>query len=239
MDKPWELPLALQITLGGGYLAYLVAYAGLRERHTATDAIFRTIAFGLVASAILTWFDPKHYWVPIAAVIATVSTGAFWRWRGMDWSRAALRRSDISWTDDIPTAWLTVTATRTTEKLAQIAVDIEGGRTLMCDDTRRFADAPFGPCVFGLGGDVAMYVTAELRSDGTWLEHGEDLHTIQGANLTYLPASAIKRVELRYWTAAIEKAVAARVAAIEEPVESAAIGAAPNPEGMSDVQPPS
>ncbi|HEX8553182.1 MAG TPA: hypothetical protein VF695_00610 [Sphingomonas sp.] len=202
MDSLWTLPVALQIALGSGYLAYLVAYAGLRERHTSTEAIFRAIAFGMIATATLTWFDGRNVFVQVAAVAGTITGGAVWRFKGMDWARCLLRRTDISWTDDIPTAWLSVTAVRTEYRPSQIAVDLNDGRTVFCDDTRLFTQAPHGPCVFGLTGDIALYVTAELREDGTWLEHDDVLHPTDGANLTYLPASSIKRVAVRYWTKA-------------------------------------
>lgn len=224
MDKALlTLPLAIQIALGSGYLAYLIAYAGLREKHTSTDAVFRTIAFGLIATAVLTWLDANSRLIQLSAFGATVLAGAFWRFKGMDWTRRVLRKSDISWTDDVPTAWLTVTATRTSAAVAHIAVDLDDGRTVVCDDTRPFADAPYGPCVFGLAGDVALYVTAERRPDGEWFDHLDILHPTEGARLTYLPVGKIKRVELRFWTKANALAAAAEMEA-----EQAAAGA---PEG--------
>lgn len=77
--------------------------------------------------------------------------------------------------------------------------------------------------MFGLSGDIAFYVTAELRGDGCWVEQSDTLHPTEGANLTYVPASSIKRVEVRFWTkvngkAAEEELVAERVAAVEPAV---------------------
>ena len=208
-DKLLSMPVAIQIALGSGYLAYLIAYAGLRERHTATDAIFRSAAFGLAATAVLTTLDGRSIWVKLGAVAATIVVGIVWRWVVMEATRAAFRHTDISWTDDIPTAWLSVTATRTNAKVSQLAVDLEDGRTLLCEDTRRFRDAPHGPCVFGLSGDLALYVTAEMWADGCWVEHDRVLDDVEGANLTYVPAGKIKRVEMRLWTTATEKGAAA------------------------------
>lgn len=211
MDQLWTLPVALQIALGSGYLAYLVAYAGLRERHTSTDAIFRSVAFGLVATALLTWLGAGLIMVQIFAVIATVAVGAFWRFCGMDLARRILRRTDISWTDDIPTAWLSVTAAKTDHRLAGLAVDLTDGRTVVCDDTRQYREAPHGPCVLGLSGDVALYVTAERRENGEWFSHEDVLHPTEGARLTYIPASAVKRVEFRLWGEANARAEAAEM----------------------------
>ena len=101
-----KLPLAVQIALGGGYLAYLVACAGIRQHHTATDAIFRSLAFGLPATAVLAWAPSYPILRPICAIAASLLAGALWRWRGARWSRELLSASNVSWSDDISTAWL-------------------------------------------------------------------------------------------------------------------------------------
>jgi hypothetical protein len=126
----------------------------------------------------------------------------------MELAQGALRWSGISWADDVPSAWLTITALRTDLRPSQIAVDIDGDRTLCCDDTRQFADAPYGPCVYGLDGSIAFYVTGERRPDGKWINH-TDVRNANGCRLTYVPASAIKRVEIRNWTKLNAKAVTA------------------------------
>ena len=47
-----------------------------------------------------------------------------------------------------------------------------------------------------------MYVTAERRLNGEWFEHEDVRNSIDGDRITYLPADAIKRVEIRFWTKA-------------------------------------
>ena len=244
-EKLFALPWHLQLALGSGYLAYLVAYAGIRQHHTATDTVFRSIAFGLVASAILLWLPavglrphwipPAPIWRPLAAVIATVAVGAFWRWRGMRWSRSMLEAANVSWSDDIPSAWISITAQRTDVRPSQVTVDLNDGRTLVCDDTRMFRDSPFGPCVFGLDGSVALYVTAERRADdgdtkGEWFEHDDVRNPMDGDRLTYIPASAIRRVELRHWTKANAKGAKAAEPARDAVAAPAAFVAEPSPE---------
>jgi hypothetical protein len=195
-----KLSLAVQVALGSGYIAYLISYAGIRQHHSATDVVFRTLIFGLVASAVMTWttlFSPLKL---AAAVAAAVSVGALWRWRGMRWAQSALRQASVTWADDIPTAWLSISATRTDCPVSQIAVEMTDGRLLLCEDTRVFVEAPFGPCVLGLGGDVGLYVTDEMRPDGTWFKPSDVWHPLDGVNLTFVPAAQIKRVELRHWT---------------------------------------
>ena len=205
-EKLFDLPFHIQLALGSGYLAYLVAYAGIRQHHTPSEVVFRSIAFGMAATAIVLWapeapaiFDAwKHpFWRPTFALIFTVAIGAFWRWRGMRWSRKALRKLNVSWTDDIPTAWLSVTATETDVSPTQIVVSLENGRTLMCENTRDFIGAPFAPCIYGLDGSIAFYVTAERPQGGEWVDRTDIRHHVDGDMLTYVPASAINRVELR------------------------------------------
>jgi hypothetical protein len=193
-----KVPVAIQIALAAGYLAYLVAYAGIRQHHTAADATFKSIIFSTATSAVLLWKPFVPYVNEAVAVLAALACGLVWRSVGIKASQSVLRSTGISWADDVPNAWLTITALRTDLRPSQIAVDIEGGRTLCCDDTTVFADAPYGPCVYGLDGSIAFYVTAERRPDGRWTEH-TDIRTTQGDRLTYVPASAIKRVEIRNW----------------------------------------
>lgn len=193
------LPWHIQVALGSGYMAYVIAYAGVRQHHTAADAAFRSAAFGLVATAALLWLPAPAILRAAAGVIGTVAAGAFWRWRGMRWAQAALRRTNVSWADDIPSAWLTITAQRTDLKPSQIAVDLTDGRTLLSEDTRAFRDSPFGPCVFGLDGSLALYVTAERDPAGNWVEHEDVRHLRDGDKLTFVPASSIRRVEIRHW----------------------------------------
>ncbi len=204
-DKILGLPFHLQLALGSGYLAYLIAYAGIRQHHTPIEVFFRAVAFGMAATAIMLWAPEapralnswKHpVWRPVTAFLTTVLIGAFWRWRGRRWSSSALRWLNVSWTDDIPTAWLSVTATDTNVTPTQIIVDLDNGRTLLCEDTRIFETAPFSPCIYGLDGSLAFYVTAERPLNGEWIET-EDVRHSEGDLLTYVPASAIKRVQLR------------------------------------------
>jgi hypothetical protein len=205
-DKLLNLPFFIQLALGSGYLAYLVAYAGIRQHHTPSEVAFRSIAFGMVATAVMLWAPEapstlnnlKHpFWRPTTALVVTVVIGALWRWRGMRWSSAVLRWLNVSWTDDIPTAWLSITATETNISPTQIVVDLDSGRTLMCEDTRLFSEAPFAPCVYGLDGSIAFYVTAERPAGGEWVDRTDIRHDVEGDMLTYVPASSIKRVQLR------------------------------------------
>lgn len=199
----FELPFAIQVTLGSGYAAYLLAFAGLRSHHTTTDVIFRTVAFGLVASAslkTLSSFEINDVAGAVVAFVATLIVGAIWRTLAGPLFKRVTRRLLISWSDDLPSAWLSITAERTDLRPSQIVVELDDGRLLMCDDTRALAKAPFECGVFGLDGSIALYVTSERRPNGEWIEKHDVLHPEEGANITYVSHDRIKRVELRHWT---------------------------------------
>jgi hypothetical protein len=216
-----SLPFAIQIALGAGYLGYLLAYSGIRQHHTTTDAFFRSVAFGLAASAII-YFGQPVWWNVALAATAPLAIAIFWRWRGMRWAKSLLRHCDVNWADDIPTAWISIVAEDTQTRPSQIAIDLEDGRTLLCEDTRPFADAPHGPCKFGLDGSIALYVTAEMRPDGSWIEKQDVRNPMHGDLITYVPASSIKRVEIRCWTRANGRAATEGAEALSQVVESAA-----------------
>lgn len=218
-DKFLSLPWQIQLALGSGYMAYLIAYSGIRQHHTTTDVAFRSISFGLVGTAIQFWMPLKPVFLEAVSLVSTLAAGAFWRWKGMRLTKSILSKTNITWSDDIPSAWLSVTAMRTDITPSQVSVDLENGRILVCDDTRRFKNAPHGPCIFGLDGSLALYVTAERRPDGTWLEITDVYDAKDGHRLTYVPASEIKRVELRLWAQTNEKAASEASSVHDEAAE--------------------
>jgi hypothetical protein len=201
----YNVSFAVQVSVVSGYLAYLIAYSGVRQHHTAADAVLKSFSFGIFAAATMRLGYQHPIWTPVVASLMTVVAGICWRWFGMNLWNKWMRDAGVSWADDIPTAWISITAIRKDVRPSQIVVDIEGGRTLMCDDTRLFAKAPFEPCVFGLDGSIALYVTSEYR-DGNWIDHKDVSHPVDGDKLTYIPASCVKRVEIRHWTKANAKA---------------------------------
>ena len=102
-----DLPLAIQVILGSGYAAYLLAFSGLRGHHTPTDVIFRTLALGLAPAAVLASFPMEQHGVIVPGAIAfscAIFLGAAWRLVGSRLVRQLLRLMNISWSDDLPNA---------------------------------------------------------------------------------------------------------------------------------------
>jgi uncharacterized membrane protein YeaQ/YmgE (transglycosylase-associated protein family) len=194
LKLPWEI----QAALASGYVAYMVAYAGLKGRHSAVDTAFITLVFSLIATVILSFASQFGIpWAITAAVVGCCVSGLVWRKWGRKAYRAVMRSLDVSWANDDPTALETLSGD-SAHYLTAIAVQLDDGRWLRCDDTERFRDAPHGPALIGPSGDVAFYLTHEDAADGT----PKELQTVRspdfGDRITYVPASRIRMMNLRY-----------------------------------------
>lgn len=215
-DKILALPWQIQLALGVGYAAYLIAYSGIRQHHSSADVFFRTLGFGLIATAIL-YLTRQNYWALGGAALAPLLFAALWRWKLKSLVKALLRLTDVSWSDDLPNAWLSLIADKTDCRPSQITVDLADGRVLFCEDTSKFADAAYGPCRLGLDGSIAFYVTSERRCESDWIDHSDVIDPFHGDRITYVPANQIKRIDIRYWrksnATALERAQAKAAAA--------------------------
>lgn len=196
-EKLLSLPWQIQLALGSGYAAYMVAYVGIRDHHRGVDIAFRAIAFGLVATAFLALTPTLGLAFRLAgAVFITVAVGLVWRRFGMGAAKWLLRQGNISWSDDTPSAWATIIAAH--RPVTQISVLLDDGTWLNCNAAGRFNDAPFGPCILGPNGDIGFYVTDEESADGTVIVNDHVRDAIEGDRLTYVPAARIVRMSLRH-----------------------------------------
>ncbi|OJU20639.1 MAG: hypothetical protein BGN95_23620 [Sphingomonas sp. 66-10] len=197
LDTKWLLATwQLQVALGSGYTAYMVAYTGVRAHHQAIDTTFRALAYGLVATAILLVLPVNRPLIVIpVAFVSTVFVGALWRRIGMRLWNWLLRWSELTWGDDTPSAWARMISDQD-HFVTQIIVQTKDGRRLRCMDTRPFAGLPLGPAVLGTNGDIVLYVTHTLDGSGEReMKHTLDEH--HGAMATYLPAGEIRQVMIR------------------------------------------
>jgi hypothetical protein len=199
VDAKWLLATwQLQVALGSGYTAYMIAYTGIRTHHKTIETTFRALAFGLVAtSAMLTTPTDRKALTIVMAFGATVIAGLIWRRLGMRAWAWLLRILDISWADDTPSAWIRLNHDQTCH-ITQISVLTTDGTVHKCDDAERCGQFPMGPCIFGTNGDVLMYVTHRKKpGDETDIPTVglEDAHW--GARATYLPAEKIERIDIR------------------------------------------
>ncbi len=198
-EKLLSLPLHIQVALGAGYLAYVIAYSGIRDHHKGIDIPFRAAAFGIVTITLLTMTKGWQVeWSIAASTVGTVLFGASWRLWGRRIYRYLLRQSGISWTDDTPSAWSAVVAENSRFPATQLSVQLEDRTWLHCSQTHSISSLPFGPFVAGNNGDIAMYVDRVVPPEG---EERNYANTVSvdgwGANLTFIPASRIRQVEMR------------------------------------------
>lgn len=212
LQKASTLPWELQLVLGSGYCAYVVAYVGLRRSHRATDTVFASLAFGLIAGAVLYATSDLH-WATRAALAfgSTVAAGVVWRTLLRLRLRRVMRAIGYSYADDTESAWeclLEETAGRPT----QLAVEIDDGWCFYCSDTSKVQRLPFGPFTLGTNGDVLMYADRSSKPGG----EAEDVPAVftddWGNTVTYLPQDRIRRIAIRFISA---EAAAGSAAAAE------------------------
>jgi hypothetical protein len=197
LNLPWEA----QIALASGYAAYMLAYAGLRHSHRAIDTALIALVFSLIASATLALGKSLTLANPVllgalAFCMSTLS-GLLWRKWGRDFVSASLRLFDISWSNDDPSAFVTLTGS-THFYVTQVAVLLDDGTWLRCDHAEQFIDAPFGPCQLGPNGDIALYLTHEEAPDGQAKPLSTVRNAAYGDRITYIPASRIQRITIRH-----------------------------------------
>jgi hypothetical protein len=197
-DTDWLLATwQLQVAVGSGYTAYMIAYTGIRSHHQSIDTTFRTIAFSVVSTAImLSLSDVQRTALILIAFGGTVTAGVLWRRFGMDLWEATLRFLDVTWADDTPSAWARMSADQA-HHITQLSVLTIDGVRLRCHDASTCGDLPLGPCVLGTNGDLLLYVTHIKRPGEEEKESVHMCNTTHGARMTYLPASSIKELQVR------------------------------------------
>lgn len=196
MEDFFGLSLSVQVSLGAGYLAYVTAYAGLRQHHNARDEVFISIAFASVAMLAFVYAEPSGEWVGAAAgLVAALVVGGLWRAAGRSLWYGAMTRMKIHGDDGTHTAWQSMIHDRKFN-VAQLSVHTKDGRVLYMNDRRPFRGAPHGGIIMGGAGDILMVVEEEELPDGT-----EEVRTgivaEEGVRFSYIPADQIARVNVR------------------------------------------
>jgi hypothetical protein len=192
-----NLSVGIQTAIVGGYLAYVIAYMGLRDRHRPIDVAFISLVFSLIATAVLWLLSSYGPVISIpSALVATIIAGLIWRRFLHPFLFLILRHFDVTWSNDDPSALATILDDRRSY-ITQIAVLLEDGTWLRCDDVQQFRGAPFWPCLIGPNGDVALYLTHEEPKDGEAKLLATVRDAIYGDRLTYIPAARIKQITMR------------------------------------------
>jgi hypothetical protein len=195
-----NLPWATLLTLASGYAAYYVANVGVREHHKPVDVTFSTLVFGFFAA-----FAYELLRIELLASVLVASAMAFlwaillgglWSRFGREFLTRALRLSDVSFSDDLPSAWLAIFKQRA--YATQLSVKLKDGSWVKCEDLGRFADKLNGPCVLGMKGDLLMYIThVQAPSEDGFEECPGVTDDVWGDEITYIPADQIARIDYR------------------------------------------
>lgn len=193
-SQTWQVQLAL----ASGFAAYLVAFMGIRHHHQAIEVTFWSILFSLVTTATLALVpDWDGLYAGVVAFSATVIAAVVWRKWLSDFLFSLLRKGDVSWSNDDPSALFTI-SNSTKFRITQVAVELEDGTWLRCDHADKFKDTPFGPLTVGPNGDVAFYLTHIDRPNEPEKELESVRHTDYGDRITYVPADKIRRITFRH-----------------------------------------
>jgi len=196
LNLPWQI----QVALAAGYSGYMLAYVGLRHTHRQIDTIFISVVFSLIASGAISlaarWSIESLYSAASAFAVTCIVAVTWRRW-GRKLLTKALRGINLSWGNDDPSALVTLSL-NSEYPISQIAVLLDDGTWLRCDNTAIFNDAPFAPFLLGPNGDVALYLTHEekIGEEAKELKSVRDSH--YGDRITYVPASQIRQINFRH-----------------------------------------
>ncbi|WP_298618722.1 hypothetical protein [uncultured Zoogloea sp.] len=194
-DDLLNLPLEIQVALGGGYLAYVLAYSGLRRGHGATDTAMISLAFGLIGVLVFRSM-PGGDWARVAGgLLAMLVAAAVWRARVRALIARATAGFGVHADDGLISGWDSLIQEPGLQ-VTQARVVLTDGTDLFCADTGKYSDGPHRGLVLGGDGSVTMVVETEERAGGEETPRG-DIRTDWGTRVTYVPADRIQRVELR------------------------------------------
>ena len=201
-----DLPLGVLAVIASGYIGYRIAFTGKDKTHATIDVIFLTFVFAALAKLVFvcfeTWATSSPYpnmakfWIAVLGFFGVLIAAALWRRFGEVHVFNTLRTLKVSHSDRYQTAWETITL-RSGVYPSQLIVRKKDGSALMSERLDNFAKAPFGPCIFGSDGSVALYVTDFKPATGDWERTGDAATPDWGLPITYIPASEISEIEVR------------------------------------------
>lgn len=200
LDEAFNLPWTTLLALACGYAGYFISHVGIRDHHKSIDVTFITLVYGFVslfaytATRLLCW--DNVLFATLVAFVVGIAAGGLWRKHGRALLIRAMRWSGVSYSDSLPSAWLALFHEEAYAK--QLSVKLKDGSWLKSDNLAKFHDLPEGPCVFGGNGDLLLYATHfQPKDESSFKECPQVIHPTWGAEITYIPASEIARVDIR------------------------------------------
>lgn len=201
------LPVQTLSVLAAGYMSYRLAYTGKDAEHKATDTIFMVFVFAFIAKLsgdlmrilgdkldlVATLRDTAAI---LVGVVTALITSAIWKKWGEDLVRNRLSKSNISHSDRTQTAWQSMIAKVNLDHNS-LVVRKKDGSMVMSERLHDFNELPFGSCILGSDGSVALYVTHKWYNVETgWEDRDPNENGDFGAEVTYIPASEISEVSI-------------------------------------------
>jgi len=203
MQEIFNLTWQIQLTIIAGYFAYSIAYAGRKRHHQPIDVILIVFAFGGFGGVIIE--TAKLYLDPLEEIPDTVigllhlalvtSLAILWRSFGQAQVYRVINKLSKNKDDGLQTAWDTIIQ-EPDLGYSQLNVLTRSGTTLECYPLGDFNETPNGPCVFGIDGSIALYVTHISDENGSRRETSK-LSTSEGIRMTFVPAHEIVEVDMR------------------------------------------
>jgi hypothetical protein len=192
-----DLPSRTLVLIAAGYLGYRLAYVGRDFRHRPIDILFKVAVFAFVAkltTLLCEALSPPtgvglmhEFLISVVSVGCAIGAAALWRgWLELRWFHL-MRTLSITFADGTLGAWESI-STRT-KTVREVIVRKKDGTSLWCCNPSAFASRPFGPCLLGEDGSVALYATHFRRGEGEWTEIEDH------SRLTYIPAGEISEIE--------------------------------------------
>lgn len=198
----------IQVAFIAGYLSYRLASAGLDRSHKAVDVIFQTLTYGLITHVLYVvlininsdWrgrVESEYLIVAVSAAV-TLLIALFWRAKGRDKIISFFQNRNLIRENFAPSTWDSIIYS--SHKWAYVSVTCSDGKTYESDISNLPGGLPFGTLDTDQHGNIAIYVTRTIDADGQTADYGpEDVHDKYGrANITYLPASEIKRIDVSF-----------------------------------------
>jgi len=191
-----ELPWQVQLALAAGYIGYCVAYAGRRQWQSSLDVAMISLVFSVPASSalyLLSQYSPMI--AGSSAALSSVLSGVIWRAFGYDVWFVLQRKLRLSTSTGQQSTWAITTDTPK-RVVSQLCVTLTNGRKLFCNDAGACAKFISAPIILGVDGGVSLVVT-HIKDPGEELEEVSPNDEAWGVNMTYIPQSQIREVDIR------------------------------------------
>jgi hypothetical protein len=195
-----SLPEHLQVILATGYIGYSIAQSGFRDKERKDELFYGILVYGLFGYIIYDLAKPHYQYFIIPSILGATFTAIvalLWRKYLRDFWNNLLHSSSFSNEDNIKGVWPGLTQ-NTKVAPTQITVLLKNGTSLECNDVQSFSNAPFPRYYADNDGNIAIYVSRKIFSDGTHKDMTHVRDDNWGDRITYIPKYEIASIGIRF-----------------------------------------